>query len=141
MSPKTGPGRKSNCLAAMSKTLTPMMSEGIRSGVNWIRLKRGPGHVGQGPAQQGLAGPRDAFEQGVPAGQQGDHRFFDDRFLPDQGFAQFLRDATGQARLPLPDPFKVSFSMRAKLLDGCRELPLGYLSVGTGARSHSSRMR
>src|SRR3954452_8116645 len=34
---KTGPGWNSNSLARWSKTFTPVMSDGSRSGVNWIR--------------------------------------------------------------------------------------------------------
>src|SRR5213596_1743340 len=34
---KTGPGRNSNSFDAWLKTLTPVTSEGSRSGVNWIR--------------------------------------------------------------------------------------------------------
>src|SRR3954464_4209318 len=34
---KTGPCRKSNSFVRWSKTLTPVMSVGSRSGVNWIR--------------------------------------------------------------------------------------------------------
>jgi hypothetical protein len=33
----TGPGRNSNSFDRWSKTLTPVTSEGSRSGVNWIR--------------------------------------------------------------------------------------------------------
>ena len=39
---KIGPSTKRNCrrpLSSSSKTLVPVMSEGIRSGVNWMRLK------------------------------------------------------------------------------------------------------
>src|SRR5262245_27831778 len=35
----TGPGRNSNSFVRWSKTLTPVMSVGSRSGVNWIREK------------------------------------------------------------------------------------------------------
>src|SRR5215211_9013154 len=36
---KTGPGRNSNAFVRWSKTLTPVMSDGRRSGVNWRREK------------------------------------------------------------------------------------------------------
>src|SRR5690348_7867566 len=36
---KTGPWRKSNSFVRWSKTFTPVMSVGSRSGVNWIREK------------------------------------------------------------------------------------------------------
>src|SRR5829696_1464144 len=34
---KTGPGRKSNSFVRWSKTLTPVTSDGSKSGVNWMR--------------------------------------------------------------------------------------------------------
>jgi hypothetical protein len=37
---KIGPGRKSNDAVRWSKIEEPVTSEGIRSGVNWIREKR-----------------------------------------------------------------------------------------------------
>src|SRR5687767_12310471 len=39
MSVKTGPWRKLKAEVATLKTLVPVMSEGIRSGVNWMRPK------------------------------------------------------------------------------------------------------
>ena len=36
---KTGPGRNSNSFVLWLKTLTPVTSDGSRSGVNWIREK------------------------------------------------------------------------------------------------------
>ena len=46
--------------------LVPMMSAGIRSGVNWMRLKLQVEHLGQRADQQRLAQARHAFEQAWP---------------------------------------------------------------------------
>jgi hypothetical protein len=37
---KTGPGRNSNSFCCWLKTLTPVTSDGSRSGVNWSRANR-----------------------------------------------------------------------------------------------------
>jgi len=42
ISVKTGPRRKEKVVVAVLKTFVPVMSEGIRSGVNWMRLKSAP---------------------------------------------------------------------------------------------------
>ena len=59
--------------------LVPRMSAGIRSGVNWMRLNEQVEHFAERAHQQRLAQPGHAFEQHVPAGEQGDQRALDDR--------------------------------------------------------------
>jgi hypothetical protein len=55
----------------------PVMSAGIRSGVNWIRLKEveGLGHRGN---QQGLGQAGHPHQQRVAAGEQADGELLDD---------------------------------------------------------------
>ena len=70
--------------------LVPMMSAGIRSGVNWIRENVSSSAFRQRPDQQRLAQPGHAFEQHVAAGEQADQHVVDDvavadDHLPDLG--------------------------------------------------------
>ena len=63
--------------------LVPMMSAGIRSGVNWMRLKSSDDGVGQGPHQKGLAQPRHPFQERVPADKQAGQDAVDDLVVAD----------------------------------------------------------
>ena len=69
------------------------MSDGIRSGVNWMRLKLRFSAVGQRADHQRLGQARHADEQAVAAGEDGDQQLFDDPLLADDRLAQFLEDA------------------------------------------------
>ena len=57
----------------------PMMSAGIRSGVNWMRPKSSPIACGESVRQERLGRARRAFEQYVPAGEQCDEHQIDGR--------------------------------------------------------------
>ena len=60
-------------------TSVPVMSDGIRSGVNWMRLKlTASGDVGQRADHQRLGQAGHAFEQAVAAGEDGDEQLLDD---------------------------------------------------------------
>ena len=73
--------------------LVPMMSAGIRSGVNWIRLKSSEQRVGQGPDQQGLAQPRDPFQQRMAADEQAGQDAVDDVVVADDHLGDLGLDA------------------------------------------------
>ena len=64
------------------------MSEGIRSGVNWMRLKLKPKRLGERGDQQRLGQPRHADEQRMPAAEQRDQQLLDHRLLPDDHLAE-----------------------------------------------------
>ena len=61
---KIGPGTKVQVrrpvVGSSSMMSVPVMSEGIRSGVNWMRLNSRPRMVREGPHQQRLGGARQA---------------------------------------------------------------------------------
>ena len=52
---KMGPGAKRKLPVSRSKIWVPVMSPGIRSGVNWTRPKLEPRHLAESPYQQRLA--------------------------------------------------------------------------------------
>jgi hypothetical protein len=60
---KTGPGRNSNSFVFWLKTLTPVTSEGSRSGVNWIRENEQSTE-----RESALADPRKVLDDQVPLG-------------------------------------------------------------------------
>ena len=81
MWPKMGPRWNSKCfrpLGSSTMMLVPMMSPGIRSGVNWIRER---------PDEEGLAEARHALEQHMAAGKQADQHVRDDLVVPHDDLA------------------------------------------------------
>ena len=68
----------------------PVMSIGIRSGVNWMRLKRERHRLGDLADQKGLGQTGDAHQQAVAACEQADGQLFDHGMLADDHAAQFL---------------------------------------------------
>ena len=65
---KIGPGTKRNArrpASGSSSTLVPVMSDGIRSGVNWIRLKLDVENPGDRADHQGLGQPGHADQEHV----------------------------------------------------------------------------
>ena len=60
------------------------MSDGIRSGVNWIARHLERHRLGEGAHQQRLAEPGDALDEHMPCDQQRDQRLVHRRRLPDQ---------------------------------------------------------
>ena len=53
------------------------MSEGMRSGVNWMRLNSSVEHVGEGVDEQRLGEPGHADEEAVAAREEGDEQVLD----------------------------------------------------------------
>ena len=67
------------------------MSAGIRSGVNWMRLKLRSRICGQRADQQRLGQAGHAGQQAVPAGEERDQQLIDDVVLADDDLAQLAR--------------------------------------------------
>ncbi len=76
--------------ASSSSTSVPVMSLGIRSGVNCTRANSRSSACGDGLHEQRLREPGHADEQDVPAGEQRGDQVVDDLVLPD--------DAAGDLR-------------------------------------------
>ena len=72
--------------------LVPVMSAGIRSGVNWTRLNDQVERFADGAHQQRLAQAGDAFEQGVAARQQAGQDAAHDLGLADDDLADLGLD-------------------------------------------------
>ena len=72
--------------------LAPMMSPGIRSGVNWMRPKSSPTARAKLCAMQGLGRARRALEQDMAAGEQGDEHQVDRRLLADHRLRHLAAD-------------------------------------------------
>ena len=69
---KTGPSRNSNSAVLVSYTSEPVTSPGIRSGVNWTRLKSRSSAARERPDEQRLGDAGDALQQHVAAAEQRD---------------------------------------------------------------------
>ena len=71
---KIGPGRNRSCRSPVarssSSTSVPVMSAGIRSGVNWTRRELQVHRLAQAGDQQRLGQARHARDQAVPAGEE-----------------------------------------------------------------------
>ena len=78
-------------------TLVPMMSAGIRSGVNWMRLNEQVEHVAERADQQRLAEAGHAFEQRVAAGQHAGQDAAHDLVLADDDLGDLILDGLGDA--------------------------------------------
>ena len=90
---KTGPSTNRKLrrpCSSSSSTFVPVMSEGIRSGVNWMRLKPRSRIRGQRADHQRLRQPRHALQQAVPAGEDGGEHLLDHLVLPDDDLLQLL---------------------------------------------------
>ena len=78
---KTGPWTKRNTrlpvVRSSSSTSVPVMSDGMRSGVNWMRLKLRCSTSRQRADQQRLGQARHADQQRVAATEHRDHELLD----------------------------------------------------------------
>ena len=79
----------------MLKTLVPVMSEGIRSGVNWMRLKPAPMIRAMRFDHQSLRRSGHALDERVSFGEEADQDLVDDRVLADDDFLRFTADVRG----------------------------------------------
>ena len=68
----------------------PRMSAGIRSGVNWMRVKSRSSVLASVRTEQRLAQARHAFEQAMPADEQAGQHAVDDVVVPDDHAANLL---------------------------------------------------
>ena len=82
----------------------PVMSDGIRSGVNWIAAERQVHGVGQGADHERLGQPRHADEQAVALGEQGDEQLLEDVLLADDDLGALGQDALGALAEPVGGP-------------------------------------
>ena len=69
------------------------MSLGIRSGVNWMRLKFERQAIGQRADHQRLGQPGHAFEHAMAAGEDGDQQLLDHFVLADDHAGDLLAQA------------------------------------------------
>ena len=89
---KIGPGRNSKSPSRWFQIDEPVTSEGIRSGVNWIRLKPMLGHLRERPRRQRLREARVVLEQHVPVGEQADQHELERLALADDGALDLVED-------------------------------------------------
>ncbi len=84
---KIGPGTKVQVRrpvpGSSSMMSVPVMSDGIRSGVNWMRRNSRPSVWRERPDQQRLGGARQAGDQAMAADEQRDHHLLDHFVLAD----------------------------------------------------------
>jgi hypothetical protein len=70
----------------------PTRSDGIRSGVNWMRLNEPPRTSGEGLDRQRLGQARHALEEEVTTGQQADEDPLEHRVLADDDSSDLEHD-------------------------------------------------
>ena len=70
----------------------PVMSDGMRSGVNWMRLNFRSSTCARVAIEQRLGEPGDADDQAVAADEQRQQHELDDVALPDDALAQLGDD-------------------------------------------------
>ena len=68
------------------------MSDGIRSGVNWMRLNSSDRASASVRTIKRLGQPRHADQQAVAAGEDGDQQLLDHLLLADDDLAQLVSD-------------------------------------------------
>ena len=76
--------------------LEPMMSPGIRSGVNWMRPNSQPERAGEALGEEGLGRARRALQQHVAAGHQRGQHQLDGVGLTDHRLADLAAHAVGE---------------------------------------------
>ena len=92
------------------------MSEGIRSGVNWMRPKERSSTSARVGMSSVLARPGHAHEQAVAAGEQRDQQVIDDVALPDDPLADLGHQrppGLGQLAGCLQIPVEIQFVAHA----------------------------
>ncbi len=124
--------------------LTPVMSDGIRSGVNWIRRNSSPSARLSDRTSNVLAVPGRTFQEYVPAGQQRQQHFAQHGVLAEHHTLQFAEHAHrggrhGCARrrwsvLKILQRSSTAFAACSTLDDGCPGWER-VVSVSSAARS------
>ena len=79
-------------------TSVPVTSDGMRSGVNWMREKVRCERARQRRDEQRLGETGHADQQAVPAGEQRDERLLDDGVVADDHLAQLGARCGGPPR-------------------------------------------
>ena len=104
---KIGPGRNSSLrrpVAGSSSMMSmPVMSEGIRSGVNWIRRNSRSSVRARVRAIKVLPNPGTPRKQDVAAAEQADQHVVDDRLLADDHLGDLFADALARLAQPSHD--------------------------------------
>ena len=104
---KIGPGTKVQLrwpvTESSSMMSVPVMSDGIRSGVNWMRRKLRPSASRQRAHQQRFRGARHARDQAMAADEERDQNLLDHFFLADDDLAN-LGENVGVNLLKTLDP-------------------------------------
>ncbi len=104
---KIGPGRNSSLrrpVAGSSSMMSmPVMSDGIRSGVNWMRRNSRSSVRARVRAIRVLPSPGTPEQENMTATEQADQHVVDDRFLADDHLGDLFADAqfaprTGEPR-------------------------------------------
>ncbi len=93
--PKIGPltKRKERLpFSSWSMTSEPRISDGIRSGVNWMRFAASPSTSPSVVTSLVLARPGTPTSSAVTAGQNREQRLFDDALLAEDDLGNFLAD-------------------------------------------------
>ena len=94
---KIGPGRKLKSAVRWSKTELPVTSEGIRSGVNWIRWKRRLVAAAKERARSVFARPGHVLEQDVAVGEDPEQHELEHLALADHRALDLREDLLGAA--------------------------------------------
>ena len=95
-------------------TSVPVMSAGIRSGVNWMRLNERLSESASVRTIRVLASPGTPCKQAVPAGEHSDQQLFDHLPLADDHLAQLVGDLAISLVEPL-DSLVIRFRHRGRL--------------------------
>ena len=94
--PKIGPSTKVHLrwpvVRSSSMMSVPVMSDGIRSGVNWMRRNCKAERVGDGAHHQRFRRAGHAGQEAVAADKDGDQDLVEHFFLADDDFAHLLQD-------------------------------------------------
>ena len=93
---KTGPGEKVNAWVAGFQVVVPVMSEGIRSGVPWMRPKLPADRACERAGQGRLAAAGDVVDEDVAAGEQGHGDELDGVTTPTDDALDVVDDGQGE---------------------------------------------
>ena len=128
---KIGPGRNSKSASRWLKIDEPVTSDGIRSGVNWMREKSSEVDLRERARHQRLRQPGVVLDQHVPVGEQPEQQQLERVALADDGPLDLVEDAVGQLA-DLGQLHRVSHPLKVgderaqfRLADALREAVVG----------------
>ena len=133
---KIGPGwnLKTRLPPSSTRMLVPVMSAGMRSGVNWIRLNVQSMTSRDRPDEHRLAQSRDALEQHVAVREEADEGVADEVLLADDDLADLGLDAPGALGERLGGEALVP--ARSSAATDASMGPPGWLRGGAGPAAH-----